>query len=213
MSEAARISSDPRPRRSHAERTAETRARIIEAVVESISEVGFHNTTAAEIVRRAGVTWGAVQHHFGGKDGILMAVLEASFGHFVHHLGNIEADQTPLDKRVDLFIDRAWQHFRSPEYRSTFEILLNSEGREHSTSEPPWQSEMFTAWHGVWSRIFADVRLPRRRIAVLEHYTISVLAGLAATQMLGGLGLRGHVGQLKLLKQTLYDELSDPNQT
>ena len=62
-------------RRSHAERRAETRARIIEAVIESIAEVGFHRTTAVEITRRAGVTWGAVQHHFGDKDGILLAVL------------------------------------------------------------------------------------------------------------------------------------------
>ena len=55
----------PGPRRSHAERTAETRQRVIDAVVESISEIGFQRTTAAEISRRAGVTWGAVQHHFG----------------------------------------------------------------------------------------------------------------------------------------------------
>ena len=62
-----------RERRSHAERTAATRLRIVEAVIESIAEVGFQRTTAVEITRRAGVTWGAVQHHFGDKDGILIA--------------------------------------------------------------------------------------------------------------------------------------------
>lgn len=208
MSEAARISSDSPQRRSHAERTAETRARIIDAVVDSISDVGFQNTTAAEIVRRAGVTWGAVQHHFGGKDGILKAVLEASFGHFVDHLGDIPAERTPLDKRIDLFIDRAWQHFGSPEYRSTFEILLNWEEQPESRSDSPWQAEMFAAWHGIWVRIFSDIQLPKRRIALLEHYTISVLVGLAATQMLGGPGLRNHTGPLKLLKRTLHMELT-----
>ncbi len=69
-------------RRSQAERTAETRGRIVGAVVESIREVGLQRTTAAEVSRRAGVTWGAVQHHFGGKDGMLEAVLEHSFDHF-----------------------------------------------------------------------------------------------------------------------------------
>lgn len=54
-------------RRSHAERTAETQARIVAAVVASIAERGLQRTTAAEVTRRAGVTWGAVQHHFGGK--------------------------------------------------------------------------------------------------------------------------------------------------
>lgn len=62
--------------RTHAERGAETRAEILRTVSESVVEVGFARTTAAEIPRRADVTWGAVQHHFGGKDGMPTAVLE-----------------------------------------------------------------------------------------------------------------------------------------
>ena len=57
----------PRERRSQTERTAETRERVMAAVVESIAEVGYPKTTANEIARRAGVTWGAVQHHFGER--------------------------------------------------------------------------------------------------------------------------------------------------
>ncbi len=95
-----------RERRSHAERTAETRARIIGAVVESIAERGFQRTTASEIAQRAGITWGAVQHHFGGKDGMLIAVLEDSFDRFAHKLEDISTEGTSLEKRAALFIDR-----------------------------------------------------------------------------------------------------------
>lgn len=49
------------------------------AIVDSIAEVGFQRTSGAEITRRAGVSWGAVQHHFGDENGILIAVLEDSF--------------------------------------------------------------------------------------------------------------------------------------
>ena len=103
-----------RPRRSQAERTAETRARILAAVVESIAAVGFQRTTASEITRRAGVTWGAVQHHFGGKDGMLAAVIEESFNRFAARLADV-APQAPWSERIDLFVERAWQHFSSPE--------------------------------------------------------------------------------------------------
>ena len=44
-------------------------------MLECIAEQGFQRATASEITRRAGVTWGAVQHHFGGKDGLFEAVL------------------------------------------------------------------------------------------------------------------------------------------
>src|SRR5262247_379273 len=111
-------------RRTQAERTAETRRRILDAVVESIAEVGFGRTTALEIARRAGVTWGAVQHHFGGKVGILEAVLEESFTRFAMRLAEVPAD-APLPVRIHEFVQRAWEHFSSPHFRSTLEILLH----------------------------------------------------------------------------------------
>ncbi|MBW2313227.1 MAG: TetR family transcriptional regulator [Deltaproteobacteria bacterium] len=55
-------------RRSQAERSAETRTRILAAVIDSIADVGLQRSTAAEIACRAGVTWGAVQHHVGDKE-------------------------------------------------------------------------------------------------------------------------------------------------
>jgi len=197
-----------RERRSHAERTAETRAKIIAAVVEGIAEVGLARTTAAQITRRAGVTWGAVQHHFGDKDGILVAVLEGSFDRFTARLDDVPSEDASLEKRASLFIDRAWEHIGSPLYRSTFEILLDQAGREQLTDEPSWQQRMFWAWDRIWMRIFGDAAIARRRHFVLQHYTISVLSGLASVQTLEGGAAPLHGAELDLLKDTLTRELS-----
>src|SRR5512145_1029051 len=127
-------------RRTQAERTAETRRRILDAVVESIAEVGFQRTTATEIARRAGVTWGAVQHHFGAKGGILEAVLEDTFERFEARLGDIPQD-APLARRVALFVERAWEHFGSPHFRSMLEILLHLAPAEREGG-PGWQRDL-----------------------------------------------------------------------
>lgn len=203
MSGLPRTAHDGRARRSHAERTAETRSRVIAAVVDSIAEVGFQRTTAAEITRRAGVTWGAVQHHFGGKDGILRAVLEDSFGRFAERLADIETAGTPLEERISLFIDRAWEHFGSAHYRSTFEILLSHAGHDDDEPDSLWQSEMFAEWNRIWARLFADAPQPRRESVALQHYTVSVLTGLAATRMLGGKPGRRPATELDWLKSTI----------
>lgn len=173
------------------------------AVVESIGEVGYQKTTAAEIARRAGVTWGAVQHHFGDKDGILMAVLEDSFAAFAERLGDGPDEDAELEKRVAHFVDRSWEHFASPVFRSTFEILLNLP----PDLEPAWQHEMLDAWIRTWSRYFPDGHPARRRTLDLMHYTISVLSGLASTQMLEGSSSRVRAAELGFLKDTLVREL------
>jgi AcrR family transcriptional regulator len=197
----------PRSRRSHAERTAETRARIIAAVLECIAELGFQRTTAVEITRRAGVTWGAVQHHFGGKDGILTAVLEDSFNRFAARLDDIAVDETDLPRRTALFLARAWDHFGSAEYRSTFEILLNYVGREDGAAASSWQGQMFRAWDEVWMRIFHDAPISRPRHRLLEHYTVATLSGLGSTLMLEGPEARIRPDELALLERTLVREL------
>ena len=191
-------------RRTHAERTAETRGAIMRAVVESIAELGFKRTTASEIARRAGVTWGAVQHHFGGKDGILVAVLEDSFARFAARLSDIAPDGLSLERRTDLFVERAWEHFASPHFRSTFEIL------QHygvSSRENGWQDQMLAAWNGMWTRLFGDAPRSRRKRIALQHYTVSVLAGLASLLRFESPSAVVLDTELRLLKDTLAREL------
>jgi AcrR family transcriptional regulator len=63
--------------RTQAERTHATRARLIELGRASFARDGFGGTPAEELVRQAGLTRGALYHHFGGKEGLFLAVYQA----------------------------------------------------------------------------------------------------------------------------------------
>lgn len=199
MTTGVRIPAPVRERRSQSERTSETRARIIAAVVESIDEVGFQRTTGAEIARRAGVSWGAVQHHFRDKDGILVAVLERSFALFAERLDQPIPDGATLHDRVDLFVERAWSHFASPEYRSTAEILRNLP----DDLDASWQGDLLRQWSRIWSAYFPESRTSRERRVELLYFTFSVLSGLAGTRLVDRAGGRLEASGLALLKDTL----------
>ena len=194
--------------RSRAERSAETRARILEAVIESIAEVGLQRSTASEIARRAGVTWGAVQHHFGDKEELLAAVLEDGFDRFARRFDDLAPDETDLRERAARFVDRAWQHFASPVYRANFEILLGTVREEPSERTDRIPGEMLAAVDRLWTRIFPDAPLPRARRHALERYVIAVLSGLASSQMLQGPRPRIVPDvEIEILKETLAREL------
>ncbi len=192
--------------RTQAERTSETRAAIVNAVVDSIGAVGFQRTTAGEIARRAGVTWGAVQHHFGGKQGILDAVLRDSIERFAERLGAEPLATMPLADRVAHFTARAWEHFASPSFRSTLEILLHHQGsgaRARSGS----QRELMLAFDRVWTRIFSDVALPRRRRVALQNFSVAVLSGLSIQHAFEG-GTVARPEALGLLQDSLLREMT-----
>ena len=63
-------------RRSQAERSAATRDALVAAARTLFSTDGYAGTPREEIVARAGVTRGALQHHFGDKAGLFLAVYE-----------------------------------------------------------------------------------------------------------------------------------------
>lgn len=61
--------------RSKAERSAATRETLIAAATELFAEHGYVATAREEICRRAGVTRGALDHHFDGKRGLFAAAV------------------------------------------------------------------------------------------------------------------------------------------
>jgi AcrR family transcriptional regulator len=63
-------------RRTQAERSATTRAALLAAARELFAEQGFVATGREQIAERAGVTRGALYHHFDSKEQLFRAVVE-----------------------------------------------------------------------------------------------------------------------------------------
>ena len=201
---------DKKARRTHAERSAETKDKIIQAVVELISEQGIQKTTANAIAKRAGVTWGALQHHFGGKYGALAATLEDSFERFSQTIGEPSAETKPLTLRIDQFIERAWEHYRSPHFKSMFALLSNDLSEIYEAAE--WKHEqmrLFESLDSVWLTFFPRELKDDHLRKTVAHYTHSVLTGLAMTHNTWITGKQTAHRELALLKKSLLEVISE----
>ncbi|MFJ4777255.1 TetR/AcrR family transcriptional regulator [Streptomyces sp. NPDC088762] len=67
--------SPPQPSRQ-AVRKSETRSRLIGAAAGLFARKGYHAVSAEAVAEAAGRTTGALYSHFGGKEGLLLALLE-----------------------------------------------------------------------------------------------------------------------------------------
>lgn len=62
--------------RTQEERRAETRAQLLAAAADLFARKGFHASSAEAVAAAADRTTGALYDHFGGKEGLLVALLE-----------------------------------------------------------------------------------------------------------------------------------------
>ncbi|WP_433325267.1 TetR family transcriptional regulator [Spirillospora sp. CA-294931] len=61
---------------SRRERAAQRRAEIVAMAAELFARNGFRGTALADVAREAGITQPGLLHHFGTKEGLLIAVIE-----------------------------------------------------------------------------------------------------------------------------------------
>lgn len=62
-------------RRTQAERTGHTRAALLNATIKAIAEGGYQSVTTRRVAREAGVSLGAVAHHFPTRSALIGATL------------------------------------------------------------------------------------------------------------------------------------------
>jgi AcrR family transcriptional regulator len=172
-------SGDRPPRRTQAQRSAETRSRVIQAAIECIAAHGFRNTTTSRICERAGVTWGAIQHQFGDKNAIIFAVVDQALQELVTELGRVPMD-LPVRERLRAFMRRAWKAYSRPSYRVLLEIVLNLRN-DSGLDRPgaPGVSDLMRALVSAWDRTFADVAVSEMGNTTARRLFMASLAGLA----------------------------------
>ncbi|HUF85499.1 MAG TPA: helix-turn-helix domain-containing protein, partial [Acidimicrobiia bacterium] len=86
------VTGDKRHRRTQAERSATTRAALLAAGRALFGERGFAGTSREQIVERAGVTRGALYHHFAGKEDLFRTVFEEIEREMTDHLTKVALD-------------------------------------------------------------------------------------------------------------------------
>jgi len=131
------------------ERRAETRQRLLDAAAELFAERGIDGSSVDAIAERAERTSGAIYDHFGGKPGLLVALLEGWVDDVAVAIGAELATATSLDERLATL----WRNVSDPPTGDGRWIALehelwsfaarNDEARDHLARR--YQA----AWEGV----------------------------------------------------------------
>jgi AcrR family transcriptional regulator len=142
-------------------RSRRTRERILEAATDSFEQLGYDETTTAEIARRAGIAVGSVYDYFRDKRAILLEL--------VH-----DTVEQVADLVVQGLAPETWQHADPREsVRKLLELIFHSR-----TLRPGLQRIL-------WERFFKDPAVRAAVEAIEDRVRGAVAALLTALQAEG----------------------------
>jgi AcrR family transcriptional regulator len=174
-----------RPPRTQEQRTAETRARLIAATLDVLLAKGYAATTTVDIAARAGLTRGALSHHFAGKDEL---VVEAFDRHLTLVTGEIRVDAALVRQgnlSLDDFIDRVWTIMSGRFFMLTLEEVTAARHNEALRLQLAARTRVFHGeLDGIWRHFFADTGLNELEIEVMLNATLCLLRGMGVQTVL-----------------------------
>ena len=161
------------PRRTQAERSAATRARLLDATTACLVELGYAGTTTLAVCERAGVSHGSLLHHYGTRERLLAAALESVQGRLrqrvVDQVRSLPLEREHLAERVETLVDLMGAAFDAPEFKAIVELWLAAANRP-PVSDTVWpEAHLFDAEiFPLAESLFPDVveRLPNFRVYV-----------------------------------------------
>lgn len=205
-------------RRNNGDRSAEMRARIIEAAVDLLYTVGYRATSMLAVAAHTGVTRGAVLHHFPNLNELMLAVADSVYERQHHaaqeRLWSLEV--SPKERFLSI-VEMEWDTSQQPETLAVLKILVESRNDEELAARFPLiqlQSESrFKSLY--WEIAQAAGITDEEAIKSMFQLHICVMRGMAMTVM-GGADIERSRSGFEMLRRfhiNLFHQLTSATST
>lgn len=175
-------------RRTQAERRAATRSRVLAATIGCLVDKGYANTSTRDIAARAGVTIGALQHHFASKTDLMAAALmtltDQLADEFMREAHGVDGTAR---ERIGQLLERVWQVHRGPLFVAGLELTVaaRTDAALHAALNDVAQAHSLRILEGSVSAFPDLVSNPGFAEAVLIG--LATLRGLAMPDLVTGI--------------------------
>ena len=169
-----------------AERGAATRARLLDATIEALIDVGWSGTSTTEVVRRAGVSRGAQVHHYPTKDDLVLAAIEHLLVRRLDEYHDAFDRLPPGDRTPGSAIDLLWEACSGPTFDAWLELAVAAR------LDPILRSRFMEVESRFWEAnlerfrgMFLEVADDPLFAGVALRFSFTVLDGLALGRLIG----------------------------
>jgi AcrR family transcriptional regulator len=172
-------------RSTQVERSAQTKNKLMRATLALLDADGYARASLADIAQRAGVTRGALHHHFADKDDLVVQSAGLLLAESTAEIEVLARDVSEGRLTLDSFLDHLWQMFRGPLFMITLEYV--TESRHNAALKAglaPLAKQFHASLNVIWQRFFQAHGVDADTATVALNATLCLLRGMSAQTVL-----------------------------
>jgi len=171
----------PRPGSRQESKSSEMREIILEAALDCLADHGYASTTNSLVCEQAGISRGAMLHHYRTRQDLIVATIEYAFykhlSNFSHMVGSLgEGDR--MNRNIAIAID--WHLCLTREYKAYQELQMAS--RTNSELRKVFQPRARhhdLVWKEELLSVFPEWRQDMRKLELSRRFVRSMLDGMS----------------------------------
>lgn len=172
-------------RRSQKERSAETSGRLMGSTIDLLHEQGIARTTTSDIARHAGVSRGALTHHFASREAIISASVAEMLSKTARDLHRFAEDFMARGGSSDEIVDYIWQMMDDRLFYVTMEFLPEARHNPDFRAELiPTTREFHAGLDAIWTALAARAGTDPNHTRTVMNATMCLVRGMISQTVL-----------------------------
>jgi AcrR family transcriptional regulator len=170
-------------RRTQAERTEDTRRKILDAAVNLLAAKGYAGFRTADVAEVAGVSRGAQTHHFPSKDDLVVAVVEHVFQRASEQARSRAHKARSVDDAIKALLDDSQEFFFSELFLIAIDLAIQNRMKDGTTEVGQISAATRLPVEQNWLAALIESGVPKNVADDLLWLTISIVRGLAVRRL------------------------------
>lgn len=172
-------------RRSQKERSAETSTRLMNATIDLLHDRGLARTSTPEIARAAGVSRGALTHHFAGREAIISASVADLLSKATRDLHRFAEDFIARGGSSDEIVDYIWQMMDDRLFYVTMEYLPEARHNPDFRADLiPTVRDFHAGLDAIWTALAMRAGVEPDHARIVMNATMCLVRGMISQTVL-----------------------------
>ncbi|MBM3330378.1 TetR family transcriptional regulator [candidate division WOR-3 bacterium] len=190
---------------------AEAKQRLFDAAVSLFAREGYAAVGVREIAKTAGVNISSVSYYYGGKAGLLLAIIDETYSRYGRMLAEAGDDSTPAEEHVRRMVRGIVRFFRENTELGlvAFDSFPPVDDANTIALRVKWAEEIGARLAGFFGKLGLDTSDPVQMGVVRRSLPMSVKAFFEGIFALEQSGARDRLGPLPSLDDAFFEHYAE----